>query len=196
MDEFMKFFLISLIFCVSLIISALDLTACGSSSTEDITFPGGETEADSSAGVNSDPESSEDDELVPSDEATATPEPNPVVATEYFGEDGNLYKPESDPEGSGQGNLVILLSSKFTEQFDSCEIKLSSGEVAQLICIDDQPWTETPYSCFSNGGRQTWRANFKCSAVAEIKVSCFEDKQEVIFTVSEAERRSVCNRFG
>lgn len=122
--------------------------------------------------------------------------PNPIVRTQLFGDGGNLYKPVSDDHGSGGGNLVVLFDRQFTEAFDSCEIPLADGTVAPLICIDNQPWTQKPYSCFSNGERQTWRANFRCGAVGEIKVTCRSLTQEVIFTVPEAVRGHVCTRFG
>ena len=119
-----------------------------------------------------------------------------VVQIEYFGQDGNLYKPVSDETASGGGNMVVLLSSKYTEQFDSCEVLLTNGEIAQLICINDQPWTQIPYSCFSNGNRQTWRASFNCNEVAEIKITCRDGEDEYIFTVPDNALGHVCTRFG
>ncbi|MCO6431967.1 MAG: hypothetical protein J5J00_14000 [Deltaproteobacteria bacterium] len=121
---------------------------------------------------------------------------NPIVSTQFFGESGNLYKPASDETSSGQGNLVVLLSSQFTTQFDSCEMRKANGEIAQLICINDQPWTHVPFSCFSNGGRQTWRANFRCNEAAEVRVVCRDLNQEVTFTVPDAALGHVCTRFG
>jgi len=124
------------------------------------------------------------------------PESNVISKTQFFGQEGNLYKPKGDPLASGAGNMVVLLSSKFTTQFDSCEIKKKSGETAQLTCLNSVPWTQTPFSCFSNGNRQTWRANFKCSDVAEIKVVCQDSMQEVTFTLeNEAARTNVCGRY-
>ncbi len=131
------------------------------------------------------------------------PERTPEITTpqikqtvDYFGRDGNLYKPKSDPEASGDGNLVVLLSSKYSKQFDSCEIKTNSGEIAQLYCINTEPWTQIPYSCFSNGNRQTWRANFKCNDVSEVKVICRLPNEEVIFTVPKGQTNWICTRFG
>lgn len=115
---------------------------------------------------------------------------------ETFGVDGNLYKPVGDDHGAGAGNLVVLLSPKFSTQFDSCEIPVRSGGMATLTCINDQPWTHIPYSCFANGDRQHWRANFKCSDVAEIKVVCRSADMEVTFTAPEGQRGSICTRFG
>ena len=119
-----------------------------------------------------------------------------VKTTEFFGNEGNIYKPRADTNSPGPGNLVVLLSAKFTKQFDSCEVRTNTGETAQLICINDQPWTQTPFSCFSNGNRQTWRANFRCNEMGEVKVTCRLPDQEVIFTVPEEQRGQICNRFG
>lgn len=121
---------------------------------------------------------------------------NPIASRQFFGEGGNLYKPVSDGHSSTPGNLVVLLSAQFTTQFDSCEARKNTGEVEQLICINDQPWTHVPYSCFSNGGRQTWRASFKCHEMAEVKVVCRDANQEVTFTVPDAQLGQICTRFG
>jgi len=121
---------------------------------------------------------------------------NLVASEQTFGQNGNLWKPSGDDHGAGGGNLVVLLSSQFTTQFDSCDVRLNTGEVAPLVCINNQPWTHTPYSCFSNGNRQTWRANFKCSSAAEVKVVCRDIQQEVIFTVDESIRNQICSRHG
>ena len=121
---------------------------------------------------------------------------NPIVVTEFFGQEGNLYKPTSDDHGAGQGNLVFLASAKFARQFESCSIKKSDGSTAALLCINDQPWTQIPFSCFSNGNRQTWRASFGCAEAGEVKVTCKDLNQEVVFTVPEEQRGFVCNRFG
>lgn len=121
---------------------------------------------------------------------------NPIVQTQIFGENGNLYKPRSAEDSAGTGNLVVLLSPQFTTQFDSCEIRKSNGEIGQLICINDQPWTHVPFSCFSNGNRQTWRANFRCDEVAEVKVTCRDFQQEVIFAAPAGQTGSLCTRFG
>ena len=131
-----------------------------------------------------------------SEEMTTEEVANPIArTTEFFGAEGNLYKPRSDITGAGAGNLVVLFSSKFTQEFNSCETTLNTGEVAQLICINTEEWTQVPFSCFSNGNRQTWRANFKCEAMAEVKVTCFDDNQEIDFTVPEAQRGQICSRF-
>ncbi len=121
---------------------------------------------------------------------------NPIAkSTETFGVDGNLWKPSGDPTASSAGNLVILLSSKFRREFDSCEVPLKSGGVGQLNCAKTA-FSDIPFSCFTNGNRQTWRANFKCSDAAQVKVVCRDPNQEVTFTVPEGQRGWVCNRFG
>lgn len=123
-------------------------------------------------------------------------QPTPAVTTYLFGQDGNLWKPESDPAGAGGGNLVVLFNAQITVQYDNCEVRRTSGEIAQLTCIDDQPWTNPPYSCFNNGGRQTWHASFRCEDAAEVLVTCHKGIDTVIFTVPEAQRGQVCSRFG
>lgn len=121
---------------------------------------------------------------------------NPIKSTQFFGTNGNLWKPAGDDHGAGAGNLVVLLSAEFTEQFDSCEIVKNTGEISQLRCINDQPWTHIPYSCFSNGDRQTWRADFPCGEAAQVRVTCREEKQEVTFTVGDENLGNLCTRFG
>ncbi len=146
------------------------------------------------AGCGSGTDDSTDDTAgAPAPDVTADPV---VRSTHYFGQNGNLWKPAGDDHGSSPGNLVVLLSSQFSEQFDNCEVTLGTGEVRQLICINNVSWTHTPYSCFANGGRQHWRADFKCSSVAEVKVVCRLPNMETTFTVPEAQRGQVCSRFG
>ncbi len=127
-------------------------------------------------------------------------ESNPIVSTQFFGENGNIWKPAADEHSSGAGLLVVLLSGIFTEQFDSCEVRTRSGQTAQMLCVNDQPWTQRPYSCFSNpdanGWRQTWRATFPCDQAGEVRVLCRSFNQEVTFTVPAAARGAVCSRFG
>ncbi|MCB0317445.1 MAG: hypothetical protein KDD56_01725, partial [Bdellovibrionales bacterium] len=55
-------------------------------------------------------------------EAEAVVVENEVVERQFFGQNGNLWKPSGDDHGAGAGNLVVLLSSQFKEQFDSCEV--------------------------------------------------------------------------
>lgn len=132
------------------------------------------------------------------DEATATTSSSSSlssVETHYFGQNGNLWKPAGDEHGGSPGNLVVLFSAQFNNQFDSCQVTLVDGSTAQLICINDQPWTQVPYSCFTNGDRQTWRATFGCSHVAEVKVICHIGTAEYIFTVPDTYLGSVCSRF-
>lgn len=123
-----------------------------------------------------------------------TPEPTIAKSTQMFGQSGNLWKPAGDSHGGSPGSLVVLLSSQFTKQFDNCEVQTTDGQTAQLLCINDQEWTQIPFSCFTNGNRQTWRANFKCSNAAQVRVVCRDTTQEVTFTVDEARRNQVCSR--
>ena len=122
---------------------------------------------------------------------------NPLVtSTQLFGSGGNLYKPVSDADALGAGNLVVLFDSSFTNQFESCSIPLADGTTGNLSCIDDQPFTQIPFSCFSNGNRQTWRANFRCEAVGSVVVTCLDFNQEVIFTAPAGQTGAICSRFG
>ena len=76
-----------------------------------------------------------------------TPEPSNPPCTEVMKpSDGFLWKPESDPNSSRPGVLVILLPSKFVVPFDSLCVERKNGETE---CGD--------YSGKSNGERQTWR---------------------------------------
>lgn len=122
--------------------------------------------------------------------------PNPIVSTQYFGQNGNLWKPRGDDHGGSPGSLVVLLSAQFTEQFDTCEVPMADGTIGQLICINNQPWTQTPYSCFTNGDRQTWRAPFGCEDAGDVKVTCKQENQEVIFTVPDGVGKNTCQRYG
>ena len=116
-------------------------------------------------------------------------------STEFFGTGGNLYKPRSDESGAGQGNLVVLLDAKFTKQFDNCEVVTNTGATEQLHCINTEEWTQIPFSCFSNGNRQTWRANFRCGTMSDVKVVCRNPEREVTFVAPDHLRGSVCSRI-
>ena len=115
---------------------------------------------------------------------------------EIFGTEGHLWKPRADDISSGAGNLVVLLGTEFTTRFDTCKVPLNDGTMADLVCIDDQPWTQTPFSCFSNGNRQTWRANFTCDQAARVEVVCQDSEKQVVFTVGDGALGAVCSRFG
>jgi hypothetical protein len=148
----------------------VSLAACGSSGSDDA-----------------------DQQTVPE---SAVGEPSIVRTTEFFGNSGNLYKPAGEEGGSGAGLVVILLGPHHTEQFDSCEIKKSDGTVAQLDCNNRVPWTHQPYSCFANGNRQHWRADFSCWDVGDVKVTCKKPGIETVFTVPDEVRAGVCSRWG
>lgn len=117
--------------------------------------------------------------------------PGNTVMFDDFGVDGNLYKPVSDATGAGGGNAVVLLSSKYTEEFDSCTLTLADGTAHNLICLK-AAFTQTPFSCFSNGNRQTWRAGVRCEEVADQPiVQCELGDTSFVFssTGSRCERR-------
>lgn len=140
--------------------------------------------------------SSSDSNSRPDSADTAPTDSLPVAdVTEFFGVDGNLYKPVSDETASGGGNLVVLFSSKFTTQFQSCVMRLNTGEIAGLFCLNSVPWTQTPFSCFSNGNRQTWRANFRCSSAGEVRVLCNDGLQNIEFIAPNGALGNVCTRF-
>ena len=117
-------------------------------------------------------------------------------ATEIFGQNGNLYKPSGDETAAGAGNMVFLANPAYTEQFDNCEIQDTSGATVQLICINNQPWTMIPFSCFSNGNRQTWRAPFGCGEVAQVRIVCRRPGLEVTFQAPPGLEGAVCSRLG
>ena len=131
-----------------------------------------------------------------SNEEIVIDDPQVTTTIHAFGLDNNLWKPSADSEGSTPGNVVILINPAFTERFDSCEVPLHGGEVRQVTCVDYVEWTHIPYSCFGNGGRQTWRTDFKCHEVLEVKVTCYLRDQIHIFTVPDEVRYNVCSRFG
>lgn len=85
---------------------------------------------------------------------------------EDFGIGGNLYKPVSDETGAGGGNVVVLFDSKFNQEFESCTLSLADGTAHNLSCLKAE-FTEVPFSCFSNGDRQTWRAGVRCEEVSD-----------------------------
>lgn len=115
---------------------------------------------------------------------------------QYFGERGNLWKPAAEEKSSTAGLLVALLGAEHTGRFDSCEIKKADGTTAQLDCNDRVPWSHEPYSCVANGGREHWRATFKCSEAARVKITCRNFSEEVTFEARGAAINSVCDRHG
>lgn len=132
-----------------------------------------------------------------SSEETAGETPSPkVIVRQYFGENGNLWKPKSDEGSSSAGLLVVLLGSQFTGRFDSCELKLADGSTVALDCNDRVEWSHTPFSCIANGGREHWRSPILCSLAAEVKVTCRNFTEEVIFRARGAAIDSVCGRHG
>lgn len=123
-------------------------------------------------------------------------EPAVERTVEFFGSGGNLWKPRSDEISAGGGRLVVLFDRKFTEQFDNCEIMMNTGEVSQLLCLNTVEWTQTPFSCFSNPDRQTWRASFDCEDAGEVRVICRLPGKEFEFLAPNERTGEVCSRFG
>lgn len=123
--------------------------------------------------------------------------PNPILESQTIGSNGNLYKPVAEGGGPAySGNPVFLASSIFTTRFDTCSIKDKSGKEINLTCIDNQPWTGIPYSCFANGNRQHWRFPINCKNVGKVQVTCRDRCQEVKFSVSKSDKDKTCERFG
>lgn len=118
------------------------------------------------------------------------------VASEDFGVDGNLWKPSGDSHGSSPGSVVVIISSRYTKQFDYCEVYLRDGTTLPLTCINNVSWTHIPYSCFANGNRQHWRSFTSCHDFAEVKATCYLDNQEYLFKAPAGQAGSVCTRFG
>ncbi|GEM_PF-2233115 len=175
-----------------IILSAvMSLAACGSSDNNTfIDETGGNPEV-----ATPDPSAQGDSIVDPIAEGPIAP-PAGSKTTENFGNEGNLWKPSGDDHGAGAGNLVVIISSKYSKQFDSCSVPLRDGTTSSLVCINNVPWTHTPYSCFANGNRQHWRANFKCSDAAEIKATCRKGSETYVFTVEGGARANVCGRYG
>lgn len=118
------------------------------------------------------------------------------IRTEYFGEKGNLWKPEADEGSANAGLLVVLLAPEFTDRFDSCEVPLIDGTMGALDCNDRVEWSHTPYSCVANGGREHWRANFRCEDTALVRVVCRSTAEEVTFEAPGVGISAVCSRHG
>lgn len=113
-----------------------------------------------------------------------------------FGVAGNLWKPAGEEGASGAGRPVIILSPQFGKRFKSCEVRGRDGSVIPLDCNDRVPWSHNPYSCFANGGRQHWRCPCNCGDIAEVKVVCRDDNQEVTFSAAGPAIGAVCERHG
>jgi hypothetical protein len=126
----------------------------------------------------------------PTPQPSLTPE-NPLVGTtQYFGENGNLWKPVSDTTG----NMVIVLDPKWVKLFTyGCKVKLKNGKKDTLFCNEQFKCYGNPYQ---GKDRMHLRGNFKCSEYDKIEVFCEEEKQTVLFSVKPKDLNKVCNRFG
>lgn len=125
--------------------------------------------------------------------------PNPIASEpQIFGEGNDgLYKPVSDSDG----NVVVLLPSKFESKFDRCRIKTGRGEFKDLLCNDFSDYTQIPFSCKSNPvgnnpPRLTYRSSVKCQDVFRVEVVCQDACQQVTFKAPQGSLRKVCERFG
>lgn len=108
--------------------------------------------------------------------------PNPISTSGVEGfRDGNLLKPVSDG-GSPPftGNPVFLIRSLYTERFNTCVARGRNGDI-NLTCIDNAPWTPTPFNCFANGNRQHFRSPVPCTEWDGVRVTCEDDCQTVVF---------------
>lgn len=116
-------------------------------------------------------------------DATPTAQSNPLCEGVQDFTDGTLWKPVSDGGGPEfSGNPVFLISNKFEKQFEKCAVELKDGTMHELRCIDNAPWTHTPFSCFSNGERQTWRVGVAAKSVKrDAKIYCEELTQTCVF---------------
>lgn len=115
---------------------------------------------------------------------------------QFFGENGNLWKPAAEEKSSTAGLLVVLLGPEHTGRFDSCEIERTNGEFEQLDCNDRVPWSHEPYSCVANGGREHWRATFRCDQSAQVRIVCSNFSEEVTFEARGPAILAVCDRHG
>lgn len=130
-------------------------------------------------------------------EETTTPTtPQRTQVTQFFGQNGNLWKPEAEPKSSTAGLLVVLLGPEHTDRFDNCRVEKIDGSVEDLDCNDRVEWSHIPFSCVANGGREHWRALFKCEEAAVARVICTNATEEYTFEAAGAGLGAVCARHG
>lgn len=100
------------------------------------------------------------------------------------GADGNLWKPVSE----NNGNIVVLFNSSFRRTFSGgCSIQKNDGTFSPLYCGG-------VFNCFTNPNRLTMRSNVPCEDALEVKVTCNDANQVVVFTVPAALRSQTCDR--
>lgn len=129
-------------------------------------------------------------ETFPTPSPTPAVTENPILGEQTFldGNEGNLWKPVSDSTSNTGGNLVVTLTNKIKKEFsEGCFVETKSGKQERLFCGGH-------LVCFANPDRLTLRSNIKCGEAKEVKVTCREAKQTVIFTVPKAKRNQVCQR--
>lgn len=102
---------------------------------------------------------------IPTPSPVNTPIQGDIKDTWLDGNEGNLWKPESD----NTGKTVILLHKKYKDEMDSCTIDLNNGKKESLICLKGE-WNN--FSCFANGDRQHWRSNNSCKNIKSTKAVC------------------------
>lgn len=114
----------------------------------------------------------------------------------FFGFSGSRYYPVSRLEGAGKGNVLVALGSEFERPFESCSMPLADGTTAPLVCTQAVNNSTNSAPCVDDRGVQIWRASFRCSSVAELKVTCKRDDREVMITVRQGLEDQVCSFFG
>lgn len=92
---------------------------------------------------------------------------------------GTVWKPLAEGGGAQySGNPVLLIDKSFVLQFKSCVIESKNSNSIPLTCLDSVQWTQTPFSCFSNGDRQTWRLDVQATAIKnKALITCIDDNQ-------------------
>lgn len=115
---------------------------------------------------------------------------------QFFGQNGNLWKPEAEPKSSTAGLLVVLLGREHTNRFNRCRIEKVDGSVADLDCNDRVEWSHVPFSCVANGGREHWRALFTCEDAALVRVICTNPTEELTVEAAGVGLGAVCSRHG
>ena len=135
---------------------------------------------------------------IPQDRALKFP-PAPLereIEKHFFGLTGSRYYPVSRLEGAGKGNVLVALGTEFETPFESCSMPLADGTTAPLVCAQAVNHSTNSTPCVDDRGIQIWRASFRCSSVAELKVTCKRNDREIVFTVHDGLEDKVCSFFG
>ena len=129
-------------------------------------------------------------------QSVATNEQLIAQLSDIFGVDGNLWKPKAEEGSSTSGLLVVLLSAKYTNRFDSCELEKIDGSIEYLDCNDRVEWSHEPFSCVANGGREHWRSLSTCDQAAQVRVVCRNATEVLTVEATGPAITSVCDRHG